>query len=159
MSKIDVLKLNKGDVISIHSPGGGGWGNPFRREAESILGEVEAGLLSPEAAYHQYGVAVKKTALAPSLLIWKKQLKSEKKAGEHRKQWDFGIAREEYERCWTEEASSTLARLLRQLPAHQRSHVKHLVHRYFSKEHNGPISKSEVAAAVEKLAGKITREW
>ncbi|WHH56737.1 hydantoinase B/oxoprolinase family protein [Bacillus paralicheniformis] len=37
ISKIDVLKLNKGDVISIHSPGGGGWGDPYSREAESIL--------------------------------------------------------------------------------------------------------------------------
>ncbi|MDI5790362.1 hypothetical protein PO124_23865 [Bacillus licheniformis] len=37
-------------------------------------------MLSPEAAYHQYGVAVKETALAPSLLIWKKQLKSEKES-------------------------------------------------------------------------------
>ncbi|MED4550088.1 hydantoinase B/oxoprolinase family protein, partial [Bacillus licheniformis] len=135
--------------------GGGGWGNPFRREAESILGEVEAGLLSPEAAYHQYGVAVKENGAGSFIIDLEETAEiRKKKAGEHRKQWDFGIAREEYERCWTEEASSTLARLLRQLPAHQRSHVKHLVHRYFSKEHNGPISKSEVAAAVEKLAGK-----
>ncbi len=155
ISKIDVLKLNKGDVISIHSPGGGGWGDPYSREAESILREVESGLLSPEAAYHQYGAAVKENDAGSFIIDLEETAEiRKKKAGEPRKHWDFGLAREEYERCWTEEASSTLARILRQFPAHQRSHVKHLVHRYFSKEHNGSISKGDVAAAVEKLAGK-----
>ncbi|MGN9863606.1 hydantoinase B/oxoprolinase family protein [Bacillus swezeyi] len=153
--KIDVLKLKQGDILSIHSPGGGGWGDPFTREPELILREVEAGLLSEDAAYQKYGVALKKNGEGRFALDKEETSKIRKnRAGEHLKQWDFGVAREAYEGLWTEEASTTLAQLLRQLPANQRSHVKHLVHRYFSKEDHRLINTQAVAAVFEKLAGK-----
>lgn len=152
MPKIDVLKLEQGDIVSLHSPGGGGWGDPFSRDADLVLKEVEEELLSEEAALQEYGVMLERHDDGSLSVDREKtdQIRKEK-AAKARKPWDFGKAREEYDRRWTEEASSALARLLRKLPANQRSHVKHLVHDYVSKEDCGPISKEAVRAVFEKL--------
>ncbi|MFN2746567.1 MULTISPECIES: hydantoinase B/oxoprolinase family protein [unclassified Bacillus (in: firmicutes)] len=151
--KIDVLHLTQGDVISIHSPGGGGWGDPFQRNPKLILKEVESGLLSEEAAFRQYGVAFVKNGGRLVVDQEKTSIMRKNRAGELT-HWDFGKEREAYERRWTEEASSALARLLRTLPAHQRSSVKHLVHHYFSKEDHEPISKQAVTDVFTKWAGE-----
>lgn len=152
MPKIDVLRMEQGDIVSLHSPGGGGWGDPFNRDADLVLKEVEEELLSEEAALQEYGVMLERHDDGSLRVDREKtdQIRKEK-AAKARKPWDFGKAREEYERRWTEEASSALARLLRKLPANQRSHVKHLVHDYVSKEDCGPISEEAVRAVFEKL--------
>ncbi|MCF7619916.1 hydantoinase B/oxoprolinase family protein [Bacillus sonorensis] len=155
MPKIDVLKLEQGDIVNLQSPGGGGWGDPFIRKAELVLKEVEEELLSEEAALQRYGVALRKNESGRLSIDDEKtnQIRREK-AGRARKHWDFGRAREEYEQRWTEEASTALARMLRKLPANQRSHVKHLVHDYVLKKGRSPVSKEAVAAVFEKLGVK-----
>ena len=47
-----------GRVIVTETPGGGGWGNARRRDAESVRMDVASGLLSLERARDVYGVAV-----------------------------------------------------------------------------------------------------
>ncbi|HUY59721.1 MAG TPA: hydantoinase B/oxoprolinase family protein [Solirubrobacteraceae bacterium] len=42
----------------IRTAGGGGWGNPFERDVEFVLSDVLEGLVSPEAAEREYGVAI-----------------------------------------------------------------------------------------------------
>jgi N-methylhydantoinase B len=50
--------LKKGDVVRIETGGGGGYGHPFDRLPASVLEDVLAGLVSPEAAVREYGIAV-----------------------------------------------------------------------------------------------------
>jgi N-methylhydantoinase B len=38
--------------------GGGGWGDPLERDPEKVLRDVRNELVSPEAAFADYGVAV-----------------------------------------------------------------------------------------------------
>lgn len=52
----DVEFLNQGDTVTHVSPGGGGYGAPLERERESVLADVRAGLVSPEAALALYNV-------------------------------------------------------------------------------------------------------
>lgn len=47
-----------GDVLSIHGPGGGGWGNPVDRDPQAVLRDVRDGLLSQRTALDIYGVVV-----------------------------------------------------------------------------------------------------
>lgn len=54
----DGTMLKKGDVVRIETGGGGGYGHPFDRETAHVLEDVLAGLVSPEAARRDYGVAV-----------------------------------------------------------------------------------------------------
>jgi N-methylhydantoinase B len=43
-------------ALTIHSPAGGGWGNPFSRDPELVFQDVRDGLLSREKAEEDYGV-------------------------------------------------------------------------------------------------------
>ena len=52
-------QLKQGDVYSIRSSGGGGWGNPHARDAERVLDDVRNGYVSLEAAERIYGVIIR----------------------------------------------------------------------------------------------------
>jgi N-methylhydantoinase B len=47
-----------GGTITNFTGGGGGWGNPFEREAGRVAEDVRQGLVSPDRARGDYGVAV-----------------------------------------------------------------------------------------------------
>lgn len=50
-----VAVLEKGDVLCVETPGGGGWGNPREREREAIDQDVREGLISADRAAAVYG--------------------------------------------------------------------------------------------------------
>lgn len=52
----DVEFLRQGDTVTHISPGGGGYGDPKKREPARIRADIEAGLISPEAASKDYGI-------------------------------------------------------------------------------------------------------
>ncbi|MEV1177427.1 hydantoinase B/oxoprolinase family protein [Nonomuraea sp. NPDC049784] len=54
--KIDVLPLEPGDVITLLTSGAGGYGDPYTRDPEAVLRDVERGVVSREAAEREYGV-------------------------------------------------------------------------------------------------------
>jgi N-methylhydantoinase B len=47
-----------GDFIRLETPGGGGFGNPAEREPEQVALDVADGLITREAAEHDYRVAL-----------------------------------------------------------------------------------------------------
>jgi N-methylhydantoinase A len=55
--KYGVQKLGPARFIA-HTPGGGGWGDPFERIPDLVLRDVRDGVVSPEAAARDYGVAI-----------------------------------------------------------------------------------------------------
>jgi N-methylhydantoinase B len=56
--KIDLLAVEKGDVVCLRTAGAGGYGNPMDREPNRVLDDVRRGLVSIEAAQARYGVAL-----------------------------------------------------------------------------------------------------
>jgi N-methylhydantoinase B len=56
LGKIDVLPLDRGDIVTFRSPGGGGWGDPFLRGPDAVLAAARSGLDSHGAAAAEYGV-------------------------------------------------------------------------------------------------------
>jgi N-methylhydantoinase B len=44
------IKIEEGDTLVVHTPGGGGYGNPRRRAPKSVLRDVLNGLVSIEKA-------------------------------------------------------------------------------------------------------------
>ncbi len=52
------VRLRKGDVIAMISPGGGGVGDPFLRDPRLVLNDVLDGYVSPAAAARDYGVVM-----------------------------------------------------------------------------------------------------
>lgn len=56
--------LVKGDVLSMQTAAGGGYGDPLTRDPKRVLDDVRAGLVSIRAAKDLYAVAVKEHPLA-----------------------------------------------------------------------------------------------
>jgi len=52
--------IERGEVVTIVTPGGGGWGDPFTRDPERVLRDVIEELISPERAREYYGVVVER---------------------------------------------------------------------------------------------------
>jgi N-methylhydantoinase B len=58
LGKIDVVELEPGNTITIMTPGGGGYGDPFERDPAVVHRDVERGLVSVAAAETDYGVVL-----------------------------------------------------------------------------------------------------
>jgi N-methylhydantoinase B len=61
--KVSGFPLRKGDVVSIRTSGGGGWGDALRREPAKVLDDVASGILSEAAARDIFGVVARDGAL------------------------------------------------------------------------------------------------
>jgi N-methylhydantoinase B len=57
--KIDVLPVNRGDIVTLRTAGAGGYGDPFARDPARVLRDVTRGLVSVEAAARDYGVVIR----------------------------------------------------------------------------------------------------
>ena len=56
--KTSEIQLREGDIMSARTPGSGGYGDPMRRRAESVLDDVLNEKVSIENARELYGVAI-----------------------------------------------------------------------------------------------------
>ena len=63
-----LVDLEPGDVVHVNLPGGGGYGDPFRRDAQSVLRDVVEGYITPDEAERNYGVVVRYTGKPEELV-------------------------------------------------------------------------------------------
>ena len=52
--------VDQGDIVTIITPGAGGWGDPLTRDPQKVLWDVIEEFISPERAEKYYGVVVEK---------------------------------------------------------------------------------------------------
>lgn len=57
-AKSSEIELKKGDIMSVETPGSGGYGDPFKRKPELVLDDVINEKVSIENAKEHYGVAI-----------------------------------------------------------------------------------------------------
>jgi N-methylhydantoinase B len=57
-SKVTDIKIRRGQKVRLETPGGGGFGDPRRRDAARVARDVALGYVSKEAAARHYGVAL-----------------------------------------------------------------------------------------------------
>jgi N-methylhydantoinase B len=50
--------LHPGEVFSLETPGGGGLGDPLRRDPQRVLNDVRNGYVTPKKAREVYRVAI-----------------------------------------------------------------------------------------------------
>jgi len=77
--RIAAFKVNKGDMVSLRTGGGGGWGDPLTRDPERVQWDVKNGYISPENALNIYGVAIDPKTLRVDLERTKKYREKKKK--------------------------------------------------------------------------------
>ncbi|OLP45950.1 hydantoinase B/oxoprolinase family protein [Rhizobium oryziradicis] len=56
LSKAQDIPLTPGDRVRVMTPGGGGYGDPLRRDCESVARDVRMGRYTPDQAEHLFGV-------------------------------------------------------------------------------------------------------
>jgi N-methylhydantoinase B len=56
-AKIEGVKVKAGDLLYFNTWGGGGWGDPYARDPQRVLDDVNRGLVSVEGA-RRYGVVI-----------------------------------------------------------------------------------------------------
>jgi len=57
--KVTEVSIKKGESHTVLTGGGGGWGNPYERDPESVLKDVIKGYVSRESARKDYGVVIR----------------------------------------------------------------------------------------------------
>ena len=67
-SKVAGLRLKQGDVFSWELAGGGGWGDPRKRDPERVRQDVVCGYVSRKAAEDDYGVVLDPDDLAVDIV-------------------------------------------------------------------------------------------
>ena len=60
--------LKEGEIVHVNLPGGGGYGDPMKRDVEKVRWDVVEAYISPEEAERCYGVAVRYTGKADDLV-------------------------------------------------------------------------------------------
>ena len=63
-----LMDLKASDVVHVDLPGGGGYGDPLKRDADKVRWDVIDGYITPEEAGQKYGVAVSYTGKADDLV-------------------------------------------------------------------------------------------
>jgi N-methylhydantoinase B len=63
-SKVSNVELQVEDLISVRTPGAGGYGNPLTRDPQAVLYDVIEGKVSARAAFELYGVVLNDLATA-----------------------------------------------------------------------------------------------
>jgi N-methylhydantoinase B len=154
LGRIGVLVLGRGDVVSIRGAGGGGFGPPLERDPRSVVADVRAGLLSPDAAREAYGVVVVDGTLDGAATDALRARLGD--AAPAAPAIDLGPSRQAYERRWPDEASSALARLLLALPAGIRAFAKAEVHgRVDADPAAGAPDEARLAALLDELVAGL----
>lgn len=64
LSKDQNIEIGPGDTVAVSTPGGGGYGEPFSREPELVLADVNRGYYTPDEARAKFGVALSGNPLA-----------------------------------------------------------------------------------------------
>jgi N-methylhydantoinase B len=122
IGKIDLLEVEAGDVVTILTPGAGGYGDPFRRDVAAVLADLRLGLIGAEAATRDYGVVIRDGAVDA---VATAALRASRPPREQ--EFDFGEEREAYEAVFTDAAQRRLNEALFAKPKRQRQKLRRRV--------------------------------
>ena len=119
LGKLDIFNAEPGDIVTIMTPGGGGFGDPLKRPEEKVLEDVLFGYVSEKSALEDYGVVVQDGNIQKSrtreMREKKRCLKSENQT------YNFGPERDAWEQVFDDNNMCELNSLLMQLGTSVRS--------------------------------------
>ncbi|WOS65149.1 hydantoinase B/oxoprolinase family protein [Sinorhizobium fredii] len=122
LGNTDVVRLNPGDVIRVIGPGAGGYGDPFERPANAVLGDVRRGAVSLDSARCDYGVAIVAEEVDADATA---ALRT--KARPIPDTFSYGAERIAFETLWPPERYELLTRFLADVPVGWRFFLKHRI--------------------------------
>lgn len=158
IGKIRVLKMDRGDVVTIISPAGGGFGDPLDREPALVMKDVRMDLLTQGVAREVYGVVISDGAVDQEQT---RNLRAGMLSkGRELKMFDYGPERDAYNAIWTPEIRSLLSRNVLALPKASRQRTIEYVREHLTvrgeRVLTADISKS-LQEAAQVLGGTTPR--
>jgi N-methylhydantoinase B len=114
--KIDVLPVNRGDIVTLRTAGAGGYGDPFKRDPARVLRDVVRGLVSREAAAQDYGVVIRDGRVEPEATAERRRGHAAEDALHA-----FGAERAAWQALFAPDVLDRLNAALFRLPAGQRT--------------------------------------
>ena len=145
--KIEMLRLQRGDVVRIVSPGGGGYGPPFRRDPAMVLADLIDGFLTEQTARKAYGVIIRDRKIDDQATAAARST-----AANTPEPFGFGPERAEYEAVFSPALQDIVARLLADRPPAVRQYARGQLYRFVERQ---PDMVGKGAAAIEAA---LTRE-
>lgn len=146
----DFVKLDPGDVIRITGPGAGGWGDPLDRDPEAVRIDVRRGLVSAARARSDYGVCTdghsvnrRETANLRAAMRRDRPL------------FDFGEARDDFQRVWNDERYGRLTSLLAKTEIPWRHWVKRQIFDRINSEAAPEASGNDVEEIFQQIAAQF----
>ncbi|MEM3930194.1 MAG: hydantoinase B/oxoprolinase family protein, partial [Candidatus Korarchaeum sp.] len=79
--KVAALRLVKGEMVSLRSAGGGGWGSPLDRDPKLVQWDVKNDYITIETARNVYGVVIDPKTLEIDMEATKKLREEIKRRG------------------------------------------------------------------------------
>jgi len=160
LGKLDIFYPAPGDIVTIMTPGGGGYGDPLERDIDKVIEDVSLGYVSVQAARESYGVVISEgyADFAASAAL-RNTLKRERGA---LPQFDFGPEREAWDAVFDDATMMHLNAALMRLAPHLRSQRRQAIfNRVLPRLGEvGPVPMQEVigdvAAARARLAEEVT---
>jgi N-methylhydantoinase B len=125
LGNTDIIALSPGDTLRVVSGGGGGFGNPVRRDPERVLSDVRQGRISIGAAKSEYGVVLSGDAVDADATASLRAAMIADNAF-----YNLGEPRRAFETVWNEPSYDALTAILAELPVHWRFFVKHAICRH-----------------------------
>jgi N-methylhydantoinase B len=118
LGKLDMYVAEAGDVVTILTAGGGGFGDPFTREEQAVARDVRAGFVSAAAAERDYGVVIAGAAIDEAAT---RERRNQPPSGEA---FGFGAERQAWEQVFDDAIATELATRLLKVPATARSQLR-----------------------------------
>ena len=155
--KINFLKLSPGDRVRLSTSGGGGYGNPLKRQIGRVRADLELGFVSRGAAESFYGLVFGRDGS-----INEAKTKSERarrlasQVESPIPSFDVGNERRDYDALWSAEARETLLEILAGLPILVRYRIKNEIHyALFGQPRHQPVSAQEVRERWNELRNRL----
>lgn len=153
IGKIDILKLQPNDEVRIVAPGGGGYGDPRRREPGKVLKDVEDGFINAAEAASIYGVALRSGAIDEAAT---QALRDERDDGRELVEFVFGDERLAHEAIFPLAVQDLVASLLAERPSAVRQYARSRIYEAMERD-SGLIrlSPSRLEATIRDMLDHV----
>ncbi len=119
LGKLDIFYPEPGDIVTIMTPGGGGYGDPLERPSDLVREDTLYGYVSAEAARRDYGVVLIDGVVdEAATTTLRRQMRAQRGA---LKTFDFGPEREAWEAVFDDSTMCALNELLMRLGPNARA--------------------------------------
>lgn len=115
LGKIDMVWLDEGDTVTLLTPGGGGYGDPFDRPVEAVLDDVLSGFVSEAAAERDYGVIVRGGSVDAAATL-KRRASRPRRSAETGNAFEFGPERNTWDQVFSTDRMAMLNDALMKRP-------------------------------------------